>query len=116
MFTMIRPALAVAYCVSTQAALFGDQESEQALRRSHSEVFEKWLNLPLQDQKEDLDEYLSSLDQDRRVVIEAWTKLTPYQTLAPETAQPVEKDLFLSDMETVLSLLRGEFGVTRLGE
>src|SRR5260370_31284639 len=47
------------------AALFGDQESEQALRRSHTEVFEKWLNLPLQDQKEDLDEYLSSLDQDR---------------------------------------------------
>jgi hypothetical protein len=98
------------------AALFGDQESELALRRSHTEIFEKWLNLPLQNQKEDLDEYLSSLEQERRVVIEAWTKLTPYQTLAPESAQPVEKDLFISDMEAALGLLRAEFGVTKLGD
>lgn len=93
------------------AALFGDEEAGEALRRSHAEVFTTWLNTPLEQQKADLDEYLDTLDEDRNRVVDSWTKLTPYQSLPPEMAQPVEKDLFLSDMDAILALLRNECGI-----
>jgi hypothetical protein len=40
--------------------MFGEDESDQALRQSHEETFAGWLGFDLERQKEDLDLYLSA--------------------------------------------------------
>ena len=93
------------------AQIFGDQAADQALRASHDQVFAEWLGFGLEEQKADLDLYLADLEGDRRTILETWLRLAPYRNLMPSTAREVERDLYLRDLETILELLRGEFGV-----
>src|SRR5882724_9266282 len=61
------------------AAVFGRNESNAALRDSHMEVFLEWLNLPLKDRHEDLNEYLISLPERRERVIRNWRRSRTYR-------------------------------------
>ena len=56
------------------AAIFGREESRRALSQSHEAVFREWLNLPLEEKREDLSEYLKGLDEPRAVVLRHWAK------------------------------------------
>ena len=94
------------------AHLFSEREADKALRSSHEEVFAQWLCLTLEQQKQDLDLYLSGLEDDRRTVLRAWLQLASYRNSLPATAREVERDLFLTDLETLLELLRNEYGVS----
>ena len=93
------------------AQAFGDEEADRALRESHLQSFNEWLCFPLERQKADLDEYLSSLDTEPRRVIETWIRLSPYRHLPPSATREVERRLYLTDLETILDLLRHEHGV-----
>jgi hypothetical protein len=93
------------------AAVFGQQEAEKAMRTSHEEVFASWLDYNLEQQKLDLELYVAGLEPDRRKIVSTWSKLEPYRNIQPDSAQPVEKELFLGDLETLLSLMRNELGV-----
>lgn len=90
---------------------FGADEAHRALRTSHAQVFEQWLSYSLEDQKADLDLYLTDLQQPRKTVIETWLKLSPYRNLVPATIRKVERDLYVEDLHALLSLLRNEYGV-----
>ncbi len=90
------------------AQVYSEPEAELALRRSHSQVFNQWLNYPLSEQKSDLEQYLASLEGERRTVLETWGALAPYRNLMPTDATPAQKDLFLTDLEIILDLLRRE--------
>jgi hypothetical protein len=90
------------------AQVYSDQEADQALRASHAEAFREWLNYPLVRQKADLEDYLSSLDEDRRTVLQAWAALGPYKNLIPTDAIEAERELFVSDLELILELMRSE--------
>ena len=94
------------------AAVFGQEEAEQAMRDSHVEVFARWLEMTLPEQKADIEAYVQGLDVERRRVVEVWSAITPYLTLPPAGALQVERDLFLADLEAMLSLLRNELGVS----
>lgn len=94
------------------ATLFGEREAHRALFRSHETVFAAWLNYSLERQKEDVDLYLSGLSVDRKSVISAWSRLSPYRNVFPESAQPFERALFLRDFEALLELFRDEFDVS----
>jgi hypothetical protein len=80
--------------------LVGREIAHRILRQSHQDVFAEWLCCTLAEQKADLDEYLrcggASLHQ------------VAYRTLPPETAHPVERQLYLADLETLLDLLRAQ--------
>ena len=93
------------------ALLFGGREAEKALRSSHQKAFFDWLNYALQQQKSDIDLYLTSIQEDRRCVITAWLESSPYRNLIPPGAKASEKNLFLSDLEALLTVLRVEAGV-----
>ena len=93
------------------AQIFGEKPADQALRQSHAEHFSRWLCLNLQQQKADLDEYLSKLDEDVPTVVANWLRVATYRNLIPSEAKRVEQELFLSDLEAVLELLRHEHGV-----
>jgi hypothetical protein len=96
------------------AQAFGDEEADKVLRASHEQAFSEWLCFTLEQQKADLDSYLSSLDGNRKTILDTWIRLAPYRTLAPSKAREVERQLYLTDLETILELLRSEYGVVRL--
>jgi len=91
------------------AARFSPEQADAVLRASHEQVFQDWLALSVRDQKADIDLYLSSLDDDKQLVIETWLKIMPFQNLPPARALGVEADLFISDFRVLLELLRGEY-------
>jgi hypothetical protein len=94
------------------AQTFGEQVSDGTLRKSHSDAFSEWLGFTLDEQQADLDLYLSELGSEKRTVVEAWLRLTPYRHLVPGTIREVERQLYLTDFETLLTLLKNEYGVS----
>ena len=93
------------------ALVFGENEADRALRRSHIQTFSEWLCFNLEQQKADLDLYLSALLDERRRVIDTWLRLEPFRTLVPSSATRAETELYLSDFRILLALLKNEYGV-----
>jgi hypothetical protein len=93
------------------ALVFGEDEANKALKNSHSAVFAEWLSFNLEQQKADLDLYISALFEDKRVVVETWIRLAPYRNLLPTSARSVERRLYITDFTALLELLKGASGV-----
>ena len=94
------------------AQMFGKQESDRTLRRSHTHAFREWVAFTLEQQKADLELYISALDNNKRRVVEAWLRLAPYRHLIPGSARHAERQLYLSDLDTLLKLLKNECGAS----
>ena len=88
--------------------VFGEDEANRALRKSHQTAFAEWLSFNIEQQKADLDLYISALFEDKRTVLEAWLRLTPYRNLAPSSVRSLEKRLYLADFKAILELLKNE--------
>lgn len=88
------------------AQIYSLEEADQALRWSHARAFSDWLNYSLAEQKDDLEAYLLSLEGDRQTVLRTWATLSPYRNLLPADASEAERQLFMSDLELILDLLR----------
>lgn len=84
------------------ARILGPEETDRALCNSHHQVFSEWLKFSLAEQKADLDDYLSMVGGSRHAV--------DYRHLIPPTARDVERQLYLTDLETLLELLKYEHG------
>jgi hypothetical protein len=97
------------------ALVFGADDANRALKKSHKQVFAEWLSFNLEQQMADLTLYMSDLPEDKKTVLQAWTKLKPYKNVLPSTAKTVDRRLYLSELETMLELLRGASGVDVLG-
>ena len=80
--------------------LMGPDDTDRTLCGSHHQVFTQWLSLSLADQRADLHEYLDSTGSPRFA--------QHYRPLVPPTARAVERQLFFTDLETLLDLLRFE--------
>lgn len=76
------------------------EEADRAICHVHHQVFSRWLAFGLREQKQDLDEYLNSVGITEAVL--------NYPELAPRNSREVEKLLYVTDLETVLELLRIE--------
>ncbi len=96
------------------ALVFGEDEANKALRNSHSKVFAEWLSFNLEEQKADLDLYISGLFEDKRLVVETWIRLAPYRNLPPGSVRGVERRLYLADFTALLDLLKAAYGVAAL--
>ena len=81
--------------------MLGSEEADRTLCRSHYQVFSQWIASSLEEQKSDLDEYLrvkgANADLFRR-----------FRDLPPASARDVERQLYLTDLETILELRRFE--------
>jgi hypothetical protein len=89
----------------------GADEVDRTLRRSHMNLFVDWLSLALENQKDQLEEYFSGLDGDRRELISSWLAMQPWNGWAPAESRDVERKLFNADLAVILELLRTEYGV-----
>ena len=93
------------------ALVFSEDEANRSLRQSHNAAFAAWIAFNLEQQKSDLDLYLSQFFENKRQVIETWLRLAPYRNLVPSTVRGLERKLYLSDLEALLQLLKNEYGV-----
>jgi hypothetical protein len=97
------------------ALVFGADDANRALKKSHKQVFADWLSFNLEQQMADLTLYMSDLQEEKKTVLQAWTKLKPYKNVLPSNAKTVDRRLYLSELETMLELLKGASGVDALG-
>ena len=96
----------------TACRLYSDPELRTKLyRKSHHDTFRTWLSFDLEQQKADLELYLTGLIEQKAAAIDTWLRLHPYRNVVPLTASGVDKELFLIDFGAVLELLRVEYGV-----
>jgi hypothetical protein len=100
-----------AYLHCGLAQAFGEDKAARVLRDTHEEVFAEWLCFTLEQQKADLDLYLSALEGERRAIIETWIQLSPFRSMVPASVRSVERELYTADLEAILELLRSECGV-----
>jgi len=91
--------------------VFGEDEANRALKDSHLAVFTDWLTFNLEQQIADLDLYLAGLFEDKRLVVETWVRLAPYQNLIPASIRGVERRLYISDLAALVELFRNVYGV-----
>jgi hypothetical protein len=82
--------------------IVGREVTHRTLCHSHHAIFSEWLSFALSQQKADLDRYL--------VACRARLDLVSYRDLVPGTVHHVERQLYLTDLETLLELLRFEHG------
>jgi hypothetical protein len=91
--------------------VFGVKEADRTLRQSHVQVFSAWLNLNLEQQKSDLEEYLAGLEENVDAILANWIRMAPYRNLIPARAREVEKQLYFTDLEVVIELLKFDHDV-----
>jgi len=89
----------------------GDEASASTLRQSHLQCFTEWLGFSLEEQKADLDLYLSSIESNKATILETWSRTKPYRYLVPAAALEVERTLYNTDLEALLDLLIAVHGV-----
>lgn len=94
------------------ALVFGEDEANKALKNSHTAVFAEWLSFNLEQQKADLDLYISGLFEDKRLIVENWIRLAPYRNLLPGSVRGVERRLYIADFTALLELLKSANGVS----
>jgi hypothetical protein len=85
---------------------FGREESGQALKQSHEKTFSEWLNLALAEKSADLGSYLRELEDPQRSVAVHWLRSDHYRAHIPDSARPMECQLFQTDLEALLRLLK----------
>lgn len=93
------------------ALIFGDDEANRALRKGHNQAFAEWLIFNIEEQKADLDLYLSGLFEEKNTVLRSWINLAHYRSFIPNSAKSVERRLYLADFQAILELLRNEYAV-----
>jgi hypothetical protein len=88
------------------ALIFGEEDANKALRKSHLQIFMEWLTFNLEQQKTDLEAYLEGLPDDRATVLENWIKLAPYRNLIPGSVRGVERRLYIADLTALLEVFK----------
>lgn len=86
-------------------AIFGREETENALRQSHERAFQEWLKLSLAEKNDDLMEYLGGLEDSREVVIRHWFASGVYRSLIPHTARKMQRELFCRDLDALVETI-----------
>jgi hypothetical protein len=85
---------------------FGREESAKALKQSHERIFSEWLNLALAEKSGDLGNYLRGLDDPQGSVVVHWLRSDHYRAQIPDSARPMECELFQTDLEALLRMLK----------
>lgn len=93
------------------ALVFGEDDADRTMRRSHEEAFAEWLGFNLEQQKADLDLYFSEQGAGRATIVATWMRLASYRNLIPGSAESEQRRLYLRDLEAILMLLKNEYGV-----
>ncbi|MCW5965306.1 MAG: hypothetical protein KIT83_14825 [Bryobacterales bacterium] len=90
---------------------FGEEVCHVVLEAEHVHAYRDWLAMNLEQQRADLMLYLVTVGLNRRQVLQTWLVTSPFRSLIPLHTQPVEQEVFLSDMSALLAVLMNEYGI-----
>ena len=79
--------------------LSGADVANRTLAESHRSVFAEWIAMPLAEQRDDIVEFLRQAPA---------SSSDDFRGIAPSTAHDVERQLYLTDLETLWTILRFE--------
>lgn len=99
----LRDAATNRYVHASLTPLLGPEDADRTLCHSHHQVFSQWIGFSLAEQKADLDEYVRETGGQKHL-------LQQYGNLVPAKARDVERQLYITDLETLVELLRYENG------
>jgi len=85
--------------------LYSQEQCDEALHGSHLEVFYRWLEKSLEEQKDDLEFYLRGVDGTFPTILSNWELMQPYLSYVPARANEAARQWFLSDLRIILALL-----------
>ncbi|HEV3199104.1 MAG TPA: hypothetical protein VGZ73_14425 [Bryobacteraceae bacterium] len=95
----LRDAATNRYAHASLTPLLGAEDADRTLCHSHHQVFSQWIGFSLAEQKADLDEYIRETGGRKHL-------LQQYGNLVPAKARDVERQLYITDLETLVELLR----------
>ena len=84
---------------------YSSQMAEEALERSHRQVFKQLATAPLQHLVDDLQAYFRMAHADGDIVLRSWMALEPYRVVPPEVSEPLLRELFISNVKAALAIL-----------
>jgi hypothetical protein len=87
------------YLHASLTPLLGVEDADRTLCHCHHQVFSQWIGFSLAEQKADLDGYARDMGGHKH-----W--LQQYRHLVPPRARDVERQLYLTDLGTLVELLR----------
>ncbi len=87
------------------ALIYSELAVHQALAYCHNELFARILETPLEQMERDLRLCLSGLEGDLGEIAARWLELESYRLLVPLGAPVYLRDLFYSNLRTLLNLL-----------
>ncbi len=102
----LRDPITGIYAHERLAAVYGEEPVRQAVEKSHEEIFERLLELPLEQQEEDLWSYVSSLPGES-----AWGNSQCVEAARgwiPPQAPDYLKELFCSNTTALCELLQSK--------
>ena len=87
--------------------------ASRSLKRIHETIFRDWVSFSLERKKKEIESYITSVDEEGKpeLLVDAWLRLEPYRNLVPASVQGPERQRHISDIETILGLLKNVYGV-----
>lgn len=83
----------------------GNAKLRSAVNEVHNEVFADWLSLTLQQQRTDIEAYISSLHGHRRQLLKCWTGIANDLDLVPYGVAPHERQLYAAEFRAHVELI-----------
>jgi hypothetical protein len=87
------------------SSAFGREKSIEALNKTHRKLFREWLNLQMKERREDLQQYLASLDDPKGLVVTYWLETEGYLACIPERTGKAGRNFFAKDMAHLLTAI-----------
>jgi len=87
----------------------GELEADRVIRECHQRTFAQWLCLTLEQQRSDLEAYLSALGMKRREVLQMWARFAPYRNLVPQGLDEPGRWLYLAVLEALVQVMNNEY-------
>ena len=88
------------------------------LLKSHTDLFAEWQTMTLKEQMKDLKEFVGSpsanhykaLSRKSRasLILESWTQLESYRGLLPMSVSPLDRELFFTNLRSLIALLQAQ--------
>ena len=98
------------------SAMYPDEAVQQSLELCHEQIFERVLETPLAQQKQDLRTCLEQMQGGLLPTVAHWRRMEAYRVLMPEPAPAYLKDLFCSNLRALLEILQDQCSTARSSE
>jgi len=96
------------YSEPTLERRYSEGAVHEALVFCHEELFEKYLESPLENQEKDLRNWFASLASSPSEIAHRWLEVEFFRLLVPQAAPPYLRDLFFSNLRVLLTVVASE--------